>query len=420
MPKKTNKQRYRKQKVGKHLYAVTYINGKRIYLGHYGSPEADAAYDRVKKEHARLTAEKRSDPTFHISKEEKNVTLDDVAAAFLDYAEKRFNGNCHYECYRTALEFAIDIYGHLPVDEFSPLKLKTVREEIIRSKRFCRNIINRNVGRILTAISWGVENELVDSRTIAALREVKPLPKGTPDTFNHKKRGSVPVNVIQRTLPYLPPTLRAMVVIQWLTGCRPSEIFNMRVGEIDQNPENAPGLWYYKPAHHKTERFDDDGEEKIIPLGLPEQELLAPYLLGKKPTDAVFSPKTAMEERHAEKRSNRKTKVTKSQQRRDDARAKNPKKYNEFYDRNAYLGAIKYAIDKANRNLKDGEKPVPNWFPYGLRHSAGTEITKTEGKDRAQHLLGHASLQTTNIYDDSALEVREELARKRMNPFDVG
>ena len=116
---------------------------------------------------------------------------------------------------------------------------------------------------------------------------------------------------------------------------------------------------------------------------------------------------------------NRKTKVTKSQQRRDDARAKNPKKYNEFYDRNAYLGAIKYAIDKANRNLKDGEKPVPNWFPYGLRHSAGTEITKTEGKDRAQHLLGHASLQTTNIYDDSALEVREELARKRVNPFDV-
>jgi integrase len=181
------------------------------------------------------------------------------------------------------LGFALELYGHLPVDEFSPLKLKTVREEIVRSERFCRNIINRNVGRILTAISWGVENELVEPRTIQRLREVKPLPKGTPGTFSHKKRRNVPIDVIRRTLPYLPPILRAMVIIQWLTGCRPSEIFSMRVGEIDQNPEDAPGLWHYKPAHHKMERCDNDEEEKVIPLGLPEQKLLEPYLRDKKP-----------------------------------------------------------------------------------------------------------------------------------------
>ena len=420
MPKKTSKsKRYRKLKVGKHEYAVTYINGKRIYLGHYGSEEADIAYDRVKGEHARLDAERRFDPTFHISKEEKNVTLNDVAAAFLDYAEKRFNGNSHYECYRTALEFALDLYGHLLVDEFSPMKLKTVREEIVRSKRFCRNIINRNVGRILTVLSWGVEHELVEPRTIHRLREVKPLPKGAPGTFNHKKRRNVPVNAIRRTLPYLPPILRAMVVIQWLTGCRPSEIFNMRVGEIDQNPENAPGLWYYKPTHHKMERYDDDGDEKVIPLGRPEQQLLAPYLKGKKPPAAVFSPQIAMEERHAEKKAKGKTKPTPSRLARDEARTANPKEYKEFYDKNSYYQAIKYAIEKANRHLQNGEKPIPAWYPYNLRHSAGTEVSRTEGKEKAQHLLVHASSQQTDTYDNSGLEVREELARRRVNPFEM-
>jgi integrase len=67
--------------------------------------------------------------------------------------------------------------------------------------------------------------------------------------------------------------------------------------------------------------------------------------------------------------------------------------------------------------LESGDKPVPHWFPYQLRHSAGTEMSRTQGKEKAQHLLTHASIETTEIYDDSALEVREELARNRKNPF---
>jgi integrase len=69
--------------------------------------------------------------------------------------------------------------------------------------------------------------------------------------------------------------------------------------------------------------------------------------------------------------------------------------------------------------LKEGEKPVPHWFPYNLRHSAGTETTKAEGKEKARHLLTHASPLTTDIYDNSGLEVRQELARRRVNPFET-
>jgi integrase len=405
MPKLTNRPPQYKQ-CGK--YAVVYVNGRRIFLGLYGSAESQ-------KEYARIIAESKSNPTFSLHGA-KNITLDEVAVAYLDHAEQRF-GTSHYENYRTALKFATDLYGHQPVDEFSPLKLKTVRDEMVRTKGgdWCRNTINRNVDRIRTVLTWGTENELVESRTSQTLRAVKTLPKGTPGTFDHKKRRPVSIDAIRRTLLYLPQVLRAMVVIQWLTGCRPSEIFNMIVGEIDRN--YAPGLWCYTPAHHKTEQYTE--EDKLIPLGKPEQELLAPYLEGKTADQAVFSPGQAVRERASEKRANRKSKRTPSQKARDDTRAAKPQTYADFYDKNSYNRAVTYAIRKANRHLREGEKPVPHWFPYQLRHSAGTETSRTQGKEKAQHLLTHASIETTEIYDDSALEVREELARNRQNPFDT-
>jgi integrase len=59
--------------------------------------------------------------------------------------------------------------------------------------------------------------------------------KGHEGTFDHEECESVPDDIIRRTLPFMPPTLRAMVVAQRLTGCRPSEIFNMKVGDIIQD-----------------------------------------------------------------------------------------------------------------------------------------------------------------------------------------
>jgi hypothetical protein len=120
---------------------------------------------------------------------------------------------------------------------------------------------------------------------------VKTLSKRTPGTFDHPKRQEVPDDVVRRTLPFMSPTVAAMVQVQRLTGCCPSEIFGMRVGDIDRSHKN--GLWYYTPESHKTQEHIG---EKSIPLGKPEQRLIAPYLVGKKPESAVFSPRTAMEE----------------------------------------------------------------------------------------------------------------------------
>ena len=72
-----------------------------------------------------------------------------------------------------------------------------------------------------------------------------------------------------------------------------------------------------------------------------------------------------------------------------------------------------YAIEKGNRH---GQK-IPHWTPYLLRNSAAAAIELEHGLDNAQTQLGHTSANMTKRYSRAQLEQRENLARKRKNPF---
>ncbi|MCL2117836.1 MAG: site-specific integrase [Planctomycetaceae bacterium] len=344
-------------------YAVVYYHGKIHYLGHHGTPEALTAYNR-------FCAEIQTNPTLSLPIVEKDVTICELTAAFLDHAKANFDATEYRHCRIIVLDFLDKLYGNnILVDSFKPRCLKRVRDEMVQSCRFCRRIVNRYTFRIISIFAWGVENDLVQETTWRALKAVKSLPEGYSGTFDNEERQPVPDDVVRRTLPFMPPTLRAMVQLQRILGMRPNEIFKMRVGDIDTLREN--GLWYYVPGSYKTARFVG---KIVFPLGKPEQELIAPYLEGKKSEQAVFSPRTAMQERNAEKRANRKTKLTPLQLAREKSRAKKPSHISEFYNQYSYRQAINYAIDKGNRQLSGGECkiPIPHWFPYQLRHSAST------------------------------------------------
>ena len=194
-----------------------------------------------------------------------------------------------------------------------------------------------------------------------------------------------------------------------MIGARPSEVFNMRVGEIDQSQDN--GLWYYSPKHKTEEHIG----EKPIPLGKPEQILIAPYLVNKKPEEAVFSPRQAVKERAVQARENRKSKLTPTQRERDAQRAlSRESKVGEFYDRSSYRKAVLYAIQKGNRH---GVK-IPHWTPYLLRNAAATAIELEHGLDEAQAQLGHTTANMTKRYSAAQLKQREKLAHNRVNPFE--
>jgi integrase len=385
--------------------AISWYNGKRIIHGVWDSHDA-------KKSYKRFIAALLENPILPLQNSKVGeVLVSELAAGFLGYLESQKTDKTDFLHFKRALGFLIETYGELTVNEFSPKKLKVCRGQMVKAGSLCRTMINKHTDRIVRVFAWGVEEEFVPTNIVAALREVKGLQKGEQGTFDNPPRQEVPDEVIQRTLPFMSPTVRTMVKLQRITGMRPSEVYRMTAGEIDQNRDN--GLWYYTPEIHKTEEHIG---KKVIPLGTPEQELLAPYLVDKKPTEAVFSPRTAMREWYSERRANRKTKISPSQTARNKARAKkNVDNVGEFY---SYRKAVENAITKGNKALPDSEK-IPHWTPYQLRHAAGTAAEKTGGLDQAQALLGHKTANVTKRYAHAQLAIAESMARNRQNPFDL-
>ena len=338
-----------------------------------------------------------------------DMFVSELADAFLEYHALRL-GKTELQNNKYAISYLIELFGSLPVNEITPKKLRSVRDQMVQSGRLCRKTINSFVAKLVRIFVWGCEEEWVEANVAGALKMIKHLPQGELGTFDHPEREAVPEWVIAATLPFLPPVVSAMVQVQWLTGMRPSEVFKMRVGDIDRSRKN--GLWYYVPGSYKTSRFVG---KIVFPMGKPEQELIAPYLEGKESTDSVFSPKTAQWERVAEARANRKSKLTPSQRERDAKRAeKNASRVGDFYDHNGYRRAVEYAIAKGNRHGVE----IPHWFPYLLRNSAATTIELEHGLDEAQAQLGHTSANMTKRYSKAQLKQREKLAHSRVNPFE--
>ena len=80
-------------------------------------------------------------------------------------------------------------------------------------------MINKYVGRIRTALSWGVENGLVDPGTVAKLRVLRALPEGEPGTFDHDPREDVPADVVRITIKYAPPNVTPLFLFFTVLHC---------------------------------------------------------------------------------------------------------------------------------------------------------------------------------------------------------
>jgi hypothetical protein len=235
-------------------------NGQRIYHGVYGSQEAKQAYKR-------FIAALLENPTLPPVRSSEDILVSELCNAFMQYHASRLHES-HVVHFGLTIGFLVELYGDIAVDELSPKKLKTVRRQMVKTGRLCRNQINDYMRRIVRIFRWGVEEELVRGATWDALKAVNALRKGEEGTFDHPPRQPVPIDVVRRTLPFLPPTVAAMVQLHYQTGMRPSEICKMTVGDIDRTRGN--GLWYYVLETHKTERYIGTKE---IPLNKEEQAL---------------------------------------------------------------------------------------------------------------------------------------------------
>src|SRR5262245_40155244 len=200
--------------------------GREYWLGRFGSPEAAQAYAELIATLAGSEApgadrKPAGPPTLHL------LTIAELIEKFWAhskvYYRKAGKPTGEHKVIRAALRPLLRLFGRELATEFGPAKLKLVREEMIRLG-WSRRYINDSVGRIKRLFNWSVENELLPSAVADAISRVAGLKEGR--SLAREKPDVQPVadEVIEATLPELPPMVADMVRIQRLTGHRPGEL----------------------------------------------------------------------------------------------------------------------------------------------------------------------------------------------------
>ena len=99
-------------------YAVVRYGGKIHYLGKHSTAEALAAYNR-------FCVGLQNSPTLFLAKQEGGITVGELTAAYLDYAETMLNNSDYGNVRTIAFDFLLKLYGgKTTAEEFTPPCLK--------------------------------------------------------------------------------------------------------------------------------------------------------------------------------------------------------------------------------------------------------------------------------------------------------
>lgn len=324
---------------------VVRLNGRDQYTGPWGTPKAEAEYRRLVAE---WLAGHRLPTAVAI------VTVSELILAFWQHVQayyRRPDGTPTGEevNYRYALKPLRALYGDLPAAEFSPLKLKAVRQEMITAG-LARTVINGRVSRIVRMFRWAVAEELVPETVHRALDAVPNLQKGRSEARESDKVRPVPDADVDATLPYVVPQVRAMIELQRLTGLRSSEVCRLRGADLDISGD----VWVFRPEQHKGRHHEKDRAVFIGPRG---QDILRRWLKAD-PTAYLFSPREAMEAIRSARRAGRKTAARPF---RVSRRKRSPRRQpGECYTFRSYGYAVRRACGRAG---------VDPWHPHQIRHT---------------------------------------------------
>jgi integrase len=277
--------------------------------GAYNSEESLAEYGK-------LLLQVKTSPLRHGERVPAGITVAELLLAFLKHADTYYrdaDGKPGKEIGHIKIVARVtrDLYGATAAAEFGPLALKAVRQKMVDAG-WCRLTVNQRVEKLKRMFRWAASEELVPAAVYEGLRTVAGLRKGKTEAPEPGPVTPADPGAVDATAPFLNRHVRAMVELQRLTGMRPGEVCRLRLADIDQAGE----LWVYRPARHKTAHR---GRERAIVIGPKGQALIEEFIAGGSrvdPSAPLFSPCCAREERFADLRARRKSKVPPSQRNR--------------------------------------------------------------------------------------------------------
>ncbi|MHB1767896.1 MAG: site-specific integrase [Phycisphaerae bacterium] len=389
--------------------AVIALTGRDYYLGAFNSPESRKEYDRLIQEflaNSRCPGVVRS----QAKQSQQSVTINELITTYWDFALGYYVKNCQPTRELQALKYSFkpmaELYGMISVDNFGPTALKAVRQRMV-DQGLCRSLVNRRVNRIRRIFKWGVENELVRSTTLEALRAIAPLKRGRCSVRESDPVKPVPEMLVNAIEPFVSRQVWAMIQLQLLTAMRPGEVIQMRRRDID----TSGTVWIYRPESHKTEHH---GHERCIYLGPQAQKFVMPFL-NRQADEYLFSPLEADKERRDKLSASRKTPLSCGNRPGTHRASKPQRKPGTCYDVDSYRRAISYGTNsafpwlnlagRAMNQLSSEERlelkawrKAHHWHPHQLRHNAATHLRKEFGIEAARLILGHRSVAVTEIY----------------------
>jgi len=260
MPK-TNIPNYRHHKASGQAFVE--LGGRRFYLGKHGSKASREAYEQRIGEY--LANGRKIAPT----RTKTGISCKELAVHFLEWAERYYvkNGEptaTFVHC-RNAVSLLVQHYGTESTGNFAPLSLVFLQEQWVE-QGLSRPTVNRYVGVVKQAFRHGSKFGWVDPPTYYALLSVDGLKAGRTKAPEYKKIKLVADEIVEKTLPYLPPIVADMVQVQRRSGMRPQDVRNCRACDFDRSGD----VWKYTPYTHKTEHQD---KKRVVAIGPKAQAM---------------------------------------------------------------------------------------------------------------------------------------------------
>jgi hypothetical protein len=197
-----------------------------FYLGQHKSKESRAKYNELIADY--LANDRKLPPTRYAS----NLTIEVAVFQFLEYAEgfyvKNGKRTATFTNYRESLAHIIRWYGQSTVSEFGPRALQFVRNKLIDAG-YVRKTVNDRISCIVCFFQWLSINELCHVDIYNALKAVPRLKAGKTKAPDNPKVPPVPDDIVDKTLPHMPPIVGDMVQVQRLCGMRPQDVCNRLV-----------------------------------------------------------------------------------------------------------------------------------------------------------------------------------------------
>lgn len=348
--------------------AYVNIDGRRLYLGKAGSPDVELRYHQVLAEWEAGGRTMLAAPA--------ETTIVELAARFWLHAEAyyRRSSSRELEHFREVLKPLKQLYGHTTAREFGPNRFKTVRQQMIKAG-WARTHINKQCVRLKHIFKWAVEAELIPASVYHSLQAVSGLRRGRSDARETESVRPAPEMDLNAVAAHVPPDVAALMRLQVLTAARAGELVQMRPMDLDMS---GP-VWLYEPRQHKGTFM---GRTRTVFLGPKSQAIVREFLAGCAVDGHLFSPKRAMQWRHAQCNGHRRT-----------DQKPNPRLTKRTIGGCYTTASYRRCITRACKRLG-----IEKFTPHRLRHSAATAIRRQFGIEGAQLLLGHARADVTQLY----------------------